>query len=76
MNKDSKFILFRSENVAGLTDISEGKDLVAKAIVGWAHDFGQGRVVFGPIGHTLHAMWQPGYLKLQKSAVGWLLRTE
>jgi type 1 glutamine amidotransferase len=75
-DKDSKYILLRSENIDGLTDISEGKDLGAKAIAGWAYDFGKGRVVFTAVGHTLHAMWQPEYFKLQKNAVGWLLRTE
>ena len=75
-DKDSKYILLRSENIDGLTDISEGKDLGAKAIAGWAYDFGKGRVVFTAVGHTLHAMWQPEYFKVQKNAVRWLLRTE
>jgi type 1 glutamine amidotransferase len=75
-DKDPKYILLRSENIDGLTDISEGKDLGAKAIAGWAYDFGKGRVVFTAVGHTLHSMWQPEYFKLQKNAVGWLLRTE
>ncbi len=75
-DKDPKYILLQSENIDGLTDISEGKDLGAKAIAGWAYDFGKGRVVFTAVGHTLHAMWQPEYFKLQKNAVGWLLRTE
>jgi len=75
-DKDPKYILLRSENIDGLTDISEGKDLGAKAIAGWAYDFGRGRVVFTAVGHTLHALWQPEYFKLQKNAVKWLLRTE
>lgn len=75
-DKDPKYILLRSENIDGLTDISEGKDLGAKAIAGWAYDFGKGRVVFTAVGHTLHALWQPEYFKLQKNAVGWLLRRE
>jgi type 1 glutamine amidotransferase len=75
-DKDAKYILLRSENIDGLSDVTEGKDLGAKAIAGWAYDFGKGRVVFTAVGHTLHAMWQPEYLKLQKNAVGWLLRTE
>ena len=75
-DKDSKYILLRSENIDGLTDISEGRDLGTKAIAGWAYDFGKGRVVFTAVGHTLHALWQPEYFKLQKNAVGWLLRTE
>ena len=74
-DKDPKYILLRSENIDGLTDISEGKDLGATAIAGWAYDFGKGRVVFTAVGHTLHALWQPEYFKLQKNAVKWLLRT-
>jgi hypothetical protein len=75
-DKDSKYILLRSENIDGLTDVTEGKDLGSMAIAGWAYDFGKGRVVFTAVGHTLHAMWQPEYFKLQKNAVRWLLRTE
>ena len=75
-DKDSKYILLRSENIDGLTDVVEGKDLGTKAIAGWAYDFGKGRVVFTAVGHTLHALWQPEYFKLQKNAVRWLLRTE
>jgi type 1 glutamine amidotransferase len=75
-DKDPKYILLRSENIDGLTDISEGKDLGAKAIAGWAYDFGKGRVVFTAVGHTLHALWQPEYFKLQKNAVRWLLKME
>jgi len=75
-DKDPKYIILRSENIDGLTDISEGKDLGAKTIAGWAYDFGKGRVVFTAAGHTLHALWQPEYFKLQKNAVRWLLRTE
>jgi len=75
-DKDPRYILLRSENIDGLTDISEGRDLGTKAIAGWAYDFGKGRVVFTAVGHTLHALWQPEYFKLQKNAVGWLLRTK
>ncbi|MGA2982842.1 MAG: hypothetical protein ABSG32_03440 [Terriglobia bacterium] len=70
------YILLQSENIDGLTDVAEGKDLGAKATAGWAYDFGKGRVVFTAVGHTLHAFWQPEYFKLQKNAVRWLLRTE
>jgi len=75
-DKDPQYILLRSENIDGLTDIYEGKDLGARAIAGWAYDFGKGRVVFTAVGHTLHALWQPEYFKLQKNAVRWLLRLE
>ena len=73
-DKDPKHILLRSENTDGLTNIFEGKDLGTKAIAGWAYDFGKGRVAFTAVGHTLHAMWQPEYFKLQKNAVRWLLK--
>ena len=75
-DKDPRFILLRSENIDGLTDIYEGKDLGANAIAGWAYDFGKGRVAFTAVGHTLHALWEPEYFKLQKNAVRWLLRME
>jgi type 1 glutamine amidotransferase len=74
-DKDPKHILLRSENIDGLKDVNEGKDLGTKAVAGWAYDFGKGRVVFTAPGHTLHALWQPEYFKLQKNAVRWLLRT-
>ena len=75
-DQDPQYILLQSQNIDGLTDIYEGKDLGTTAIAGWAYDFGRGRVVFTAVGHTLHALWQPEYLKLQKNAVRWLLRME
>ena len=87
-DKDPKNILLHSENLDGLTfeavlrDPKEGgpeasgppRNLGTTSISGWAHEYGQGRVVFTAIGHTIHAMWQPEYLKLQKNAVKWLLK--
>lgn len=73
-DKDPKYVLLQSENTDGLTDIVNGKDLGTKAIAGWAYDFGQGRVAFTAVGHTLHALWQPEYFKLQKNTVRWLLK--
>jgi type 1 glutamine amidotransferase len=87
-DKDPKNILLHSENLDGLTfeavlrDPKEGgpeasgprQNLGTTAISGWAHEYGQGRVVFTAMGHTIHAMWQPEYLKLQKNAVRWLLK--
>ena len=69
-DKDKKYILLESENVDGLTY----EKLGAKAIAGWAYGYGQGRVVFTAPGHTIHALWEPEYLKLQRRAVQWLLR--
>jgi len=69
-DKDRSNILLRSQNVDGLGY----ENLGDQAIAGWAYEFGKGRVVFTAPGHTLHAMWQPEYFKLQQNAVRWLLK--
>ncbi len=69
-DKDPKDILLRSENIDGLNFETYGPT----AISGWAYDYGKGRVVFTAVGHTLHALWQPEYYKIQKNAVRWLLK--
>ena len=69
-DKDRKYILLEAENVDGLTY----QNLGAKSIAGWAYDYGRGRVVFTSPGHTIHALWVPEYLKMQKRAVQWLLK--
>jgi type 1 glutamine amidotransferase len=69
-DKDRKHILLESENVDGLDYGKYG----TKAIGGWAYDYGKGRVVFTAVGHTIHALWAPEHVKLQKRAVQWLLR--
>lgn len=68
-DKDPKNIILRSENVDELAF----ENLGTESIAGWAYDFGKGRVVFTAVGHTLHALWQPEYLKIQKNALRWLL---
>jgi len=73
-DKDPKYIFLQSENTDGLAGSDGGKDLGTKSIAGWAYDYGQGRVVFTGVGHTLHALWEPEYFKLQKNAVRWLLK--
>jgi type 1 glutamine amidotransferase len=69
-DKDPKDIILRAENIDGLAY----ENLGTQSISGWAYDYGKGRVVFTGVGHTLHAMWQPEYLKLQTNALRWLLR--
>jgi type 1 glutamine amidotransferase len=69
-DKDKKYILLEAENVDGLTFQTYG----TKSISGWAYDFGGGRVVFTAVGHTIHAMWAPQYLEIQKRSVQWLLK--
>jgi type 1 glutamine amidotransferase len=87
-DKDPKNILLHSENIDGLTfqatlldPVNGGpgasgppRDLGTTTVSGWAHEYGKGRVVFTAMGHTIHAMWQPEYLKMQKNAVRWLLK--
>jgi hypothetical protein len=69
-DKDPKFVILESENLDGLTYEGHG----TKSIAGWAYDYGKGRVVFTAIGHTIHALWNPQYIELQKQAVRWLLK--
>ncbi len=69
-DKDQQNILLEAENVDGLGYEDHG----TKSISGWAYEYGKGRVVFTAVGHSIHAMWAPEYLKLQKRAVQWLLK--
>ncbi len=69
-DKDKKNIILEAENIDGL----DYENLGSKSISGWAYDFGQGRVVFTAVGHTIHAMWAPQYLEIQKRSVKWLLK--
>jgi type 1 glutamine amidotransferase len=68
-DKDAKYILMESENIDGLTY----QKLGAKAPAGWAYEYGKGRVVFTAVGHTIHALWNPEHVKLQRRAVQWLI---
>ena len=69
-DKDPKHIILEAENIDGL----KFEDLGTRSISGWAYDFGQGRVVFTAVGHTIHAMWNPQYIEIQKRSVRWLLK--
>jgi type 1 glutamine amidotransferase len=69
-DKDPKYIITEAENIDGL----KFEDLGTKSVSGWAYDFGKGRVVFTAVGHTVHAMWNPQYLEIQKRSVRWLLK--
>ena len=69
-DKDPKYIIMEAENIDGL----KFEDLGTKSVSGWAYDFGKGRVVFTAVGHTIHAMWNPQYLEIQKRSVRWLLK--
>ncbi len=69
-DKDPRYVILESENLDGLTYEGRG----TKSPAGRAYDFGKGRVVFTAVGHTIHAMWNPQYLELQKRSIRWLLR--
>jgi type 1 glutamine amidotransferase len=69
-DKDPKYAILEAENVDGL----KYEDLGTKSVSGWAYDFGKGRVVFTAVGHTIHAMWNPQYIEIQKRSVRWLLK--
>jgi hypothetical protein len=69
-DKDRKHVILESENVDGLVY----EKLGAKSVAGWAYDFGEGRVVFTAVGHTIHAMWIAEHIEVQKRAVRWLLK--
>ena len=69
-DEDPKYIILEAENIDGL----KFEELGTKSVSGWAYDFGKGRVVFTAVGHTIHAMWNPQYLEVQKRSVRWLLK--
>jgi type 1 glutamine amidotransferase len=69
-DKDPRYVILESENLDGLTYEGRG----TKSPAGWAYDFGKGRVVFTAVGHTIHAMWNPQYMELQKRSIRWLLK--
>lgn len=69
-DKDPKYAILEAENIDGLDFEGRG----TRSVSGWAYDFGKGRVVFTAVGHTIHAMWAPHYIEIQKRSVRWLLK--
>lgn len=69
-DKEPQHLLAEAENIDGLTYQNHG----TKSISAWAYNYGQGRVAFTAVGHTIHALWVPQYLELQKRTVRWLLK--
>jgi hypothetical protein len=69
-DKDPKYILAEAENVDQLDYEGHGTN----SISAWAYDYGKGRVAFTALGHTIHALWVPQQLEMQKRAVRWLLK--
>jgi len=52
---------------------SQGQD-GRESVSGWAHEYGKGRVVYLPNGHTLEIMQHPAFQKLLHNATRWMLR--
>ncbi|MBN1137227.1 MAG: ThuA domain-containing protein [Anaerolineae bacterium] len=50
------------------------KNLGSSCVAGWAYDYGRGRICFMSPGHSAEVYLHPEYQKLQRNAVGWLLR--
>lgn len=50
------------------------KDLGVRCQAAWAYEYGKGRVCYLAPGHTVPALWNPEYEKMQQNAVRWLLR--
>lgn len=69
-DKEPKYILAEAENLDQLNYNGHG----TKSISAWAYDYGNGRVAFTAVGHTIHALWVPQQLEMQKRVVRWLLR--
>ena len=69
-DRNPKYVLLEAENIDGLEYENYGK----KSIAGWAYEHGKGRVVFTFVRHTIHAMWVPAHLELQKRSVRWRLK--
>lgn len=69
-DKDPKYILAESDNLDRLNYEDHG----SKSIAAWAYDYGKGRVAFTAVGHTIHALWVPQHLELQKRVIRWLLK--
>jgi hypothetical protein len=75
-DKGPQAVLVRSVNEEGLeykTEKYGNQGPTCEAC--WAYDCGQGRVCFMAPGHTISSFWNPEYVKLQKNALKWLLRS-
>ena len=71
--KSPDYVLMRSENRDGLSYTGSHGDQGTTCEAGWAYNNGKGKVCFLAPGHTIPALWNPEYVKLQQNAVKWLL---
>ncbi len=68
---EQHFLYFDYDRVEILL-VSQGQD-GRQSVSGWAHEYGKGRVVYLPHGHSLKALMHPCVQKLLHNAVKWLL---
>ncbi|MBN1676222.1 MAG: ThuA domain-containing protein [Kiritimatiellae bacterium] len=71
-DKAPECVFMRSVNEDGLTH----RHLGSACEAGWAYEYGNGRVCYLAPGHTLAALRNPEYVKIQHNAVRWLLRRD
>jgi len=69
-DKEPEHVLAVSINEDGHTF----KELGVRCEAAWAYEYGRGRVCYLAPGHTIPALWNPEYAKMQQNAVRWLLR--
>lgn len=69
---DPANVFMQSVNEDGLPHEKYGTACEA----GWAREFGRGRVCYLAPGHTIPALWNPEYVKIQQNAARWLLEDD
>ena len=69
-DKDPDHVLAESVNDDGHTF----KELGSRCQAAWTYDYGKGRATYLAPGHTVPALWNPAYEKMQHNAVRWLSR--
>lgn len=74
--KDPAHVLLMSENLEGCSYSGSIGDQGPSCEAGWAYDYGKGRICFFAPGHTISALWNQEYVKLQHDAVTWLLQKD
>ena len=67
---DPKYVFMESINEDGLTH----QDMGASCQAGWAYNYGQGQIFHLAPGHTIAALWNPEYEKIQPNTVRWLMK--
>jgi len=70
---DEQHILYFDYDRVEVLLVSQGQD-GRQSVAGWAYEYGKGRVVYMPHGHTVEVLQHPTCQKLLQNATRWLLR--